>query len=96
MRIKRGICLSLCAFFICAAAGCGKEEESPEVFLSQEPSAQQEETEWNAAQINADMDADVLNTAPAETAAGNGVSRQRRGGRGSDAAEQYHGIFGSL
>ena len=72
MRIKRGICLSLCAFFICAAAGCGKEEESPEVFLSQEPSAQQEETEWNAAQINADMDADVLNTA--ETAAGNGVS----------------------
>ena len=39
MRIKRGICLSLCAFFICAAAGCGKEEESPEVFLSQEPSA---------------------------------------------------------
>ena len=46
MRIKRGICLSLCAFFICAAAGCGKEEESPEVFLPQEPSAQQEETEW--------------------------------------------------
>lgn len=44
------------------------------MFLSQEPSAQQEETEWNAAQINADMDADVLNTAPAETAAGNGVS----------------------
>ena len=75
MRIKRGICLSLCAFFICAAAGCGKEEESPEVFLPQEPSAQQEETEWNAEEIiNADMDTDVLNTAPAETAAGNGVS----------------------
>ena len=82
-------------FHLRRSLGCGKEEESPEVFLPQEPSAQ-EETEWNAEEIiNADMDTDVLNTAPAGLRR-EWCIRQRRGGRGSDAAEQYHGIFGSL